>query len=114
MTQTTLRPPQAAIINLDIEFDGTPKSLAQIATILDKIHVKIITSFTHRSLKGNKTRWGIVADTRTSPIGPRELQTTLLQLPEIQTVTIGPHLPERVICKAPPFYEPIITIPNAP
>lgn len=94
-----------AYIKVDIEFDGTPKSIAQIATILDKIHLKIISSFSHKALQGRTTRWGIVADPTPSPYGLRELQTTLNQLPEIKTVTIAPLIPERYICKAPPFYE---------
>ena len=96
---------QATYLKLDIEFDGSPHSLAQIATTLDKVHLKIISSFSHRALRGKDTRWGIIADPARSPYGLRELQSTLLQLPEIHTVTVAPLIPERTFCKAPPYYE---------
>jgi len=105
MTYATPSTPEA-LIKLDIEFDGTAKSLAQIATILDKIHLKIVSSFTHRILRGANTRFGVIADTTTSPYGIRELKATLLQIPEVRTITISPLEANRTyICKAPPFYE---------
>ncbi len=100
-----MTPDPKKTIHLDIEFDGSPRSLAQIATILDKTRIKIISSFSHRSLQRNSTRWGIIADTTPSPYGLQEIQATLAQLPEIYNVTITTATQGRFICKVPPFPE---------
>ena len=88
MTQNSAGTTQAPWIQLDIEFDGTPRSLAQIASILDKVKVKIISSTSQRASCENKARWDIVADLTPSPYGLRELQSTLSQIPEIHAVSI--------------------------
>jgi hypothetical protein len=82
----TLKP---GLIQLDIEFDGTPRSLAQIAGILDKVNVTILSSTSRRPPRATTTRWTIDADLTPSPYGLRELHTTLLQLPEILSVSIA-------------------------
>lgn len=82
MTPTTL-------YQLDIEFDGTPRSLSQIASILDKVNIQILASASQHLPQATTTTWRITADLAPSPYGLRELHTTLLQLPEIFSVSIA-------------------------
>ena len=76
------------LIQLDIDFDGSPRSLAQIATILDKLSIKIITSTSRSTPRDGTARWAITADRTPSPYGLRELHSSLSQLPEIFSVSI--------------------------
>jgi hypothetical protein len=76
------------LIQLDIDFDGSTRSLAQIATILDKLSITIITSTSRYAPCDGTARWAITADRTTSPYGLRELHSTLLQLPEILNLSI--------------------------
>ena len=80
---------QTELLNIEIEFDDTPGSLAKIASQLSTMKIDLIMSESKSFQRGKKARWDIIADYSKCAFSSKEIRSKILELSFVETASIS-------------------------
>lgn len=90
LTISPINTEETKLYRIDLDFNDTPGSLAEIAIQLAELQIDLIKTESKSYNRGTKARWNIIADLSNTPQKPDELKKQLNKISIVEQASITP------------------------